>query len=144
MLSLKLRIKSYEMCYTLVVDLIITVEAPFHVITNELFHQFRLMGVKKSAYCFSKNVLFVSKPALFNQHFDLIIKLLRHFSMNCSHKLVSPDTELKEGRRKLILLNVRKLTGRSCRTCTRPSMAVSRSFPSTLHLLRPYLTQIYL
>jgi hypothetical protein len=31
----------------IIVDLVITVEAPFHIFTNEIIHEFGLMGVKK-------------------------------------------------------------------------------------------------
>jgi hypothetical protein len=44
-----------------------SVEAPFHVITNKLFHQLRPVGIQESAYGFRKDILFVSKPAFFNK-----------------------------------------------------------------------------
>ena len=67
-------------------------EAPFHVITNELFHQLRSVGIQKSPYCPRENLLFVSKPAFRDQSHGafIISRRVYHNMLNLSFGFIAP------------------------------------------------------
>jgi|GEM_PF-3942162 len=68
------------------------VDVPYHVITNEVFHQLRSVGIQKSTHCLKENLLFVSKPTFPDQRHGAFIIFRRayHNILNLSFGFIAP------------------------------------------------------
>jgi hypothetical protein len=60
-------------------------EAPFHIVTNEFFHQFRAMGIQESSQGLGKKFSLVSEPAFFDKGFGFFVKLIGYFGLHRFH-----------------------------------------------------------
>jgi hypothetical protein len=66
-------------------ELLLSVEAPFHIGMDEFFHQLRAMGIHETSQSLRKKFPFIPEPALPDKGFGFPVKLIGYFGPDCLH-----------------------------------------------------------
>ena len=66
-------------------DSLISVEAPIHIVTDELFHQLGAMGIQESSQSLRKKFPFIPEPAFPDKGFGFLVKFIGYFSLYRFH-----------------------------------------------------------